>query len=711
MVAALLASRLLFLPDGPWEQDEAIFAGAVHDYKMVAHRPHPPGFPAWIGLARLLHPLTGDAILSMQLLSSVASVVGIVVLAAILATIVSGPVALCVAMLFACLPGVWFHAPRAFTTTPAVTTLLLCVWCWWPATPSRRRLGLGWALLGLGALIRPQLLPAALVLAFLGVYRRRHEPATAVALAYIGLIVFILGYVPVITDTGGFEKTLDLFLAHLKHATGGAPASLADVGLVRALGGPWPALAWFLGGSFGLALLRRPWLQRIWVLGLVAVVALLIAVVHPSHPRYAIPLILVVTPGIALIIQRICDLRPLSRPLQFGVLGLVVVVTGISFGSTLPAMTAMANAPIPPVAALRRLASDGGPRALVTTAGITPYARYAELSGHLQTHVYTYKSLIQPHNPAKLTGNQTITLLSLRHRGLPGATVHSHQLTGFPPEAWDLSQRRYSEVYWVDNPIVLGDGVSAPEINGRGEPFAWLGKKAVLIVPGVGERLELILHVDRRRAPVQVKAQSGNITLADQRLRQGTNHLSVPLERCQLPCTVKLVFGRAIPAEGKRRRLSARLYGAWVTGERLAYPQRWNPGQPMLTRARGVELSHGFHGPERFGEDPPRPGAWLADVAVAEFPAVPGTLEVTLALPPPREGVVTLETNAHTQNVEVGGEPQTFTIPVAATSGKDVLRIKSHALVPQENDPTSSDRRRLGAILFDVVLRPDGLAL
>ena len=75
LIAALLLSRLALLADGPWEQDEALFATGVLDYDVVHHRPHPPGFPGWIALGKLLYPLTGDALLSLRVWSSVASVV------------------------------------------------------------------------------------------------------------------------------------------------------------------------------------------------------------------------------------------------------------------------------------------------------------------------------------------------------------------------------------------------------------------------------------------------------------------------------------------------------------------------------------------------------------------------------------------------------------------------------------------------------------
>ncbi len=705
----LLATRLACLPDGPWEQDEAIFAGAVFDFDLAAHRPHPPGFPGWVGLARVLHPLTGDAIVSMQLLASVASVAGLVVLAGILATMVSGPVALAVTVLTAFLPGVWFHAPRALTTTPALTVLLLALWCWWPTAVSRTRVGLGWALMGFAVLVRPHFLPIVAICAPLALHRKRFEPATAVALSYIALFVFMIGFAFVVADTGGVEKTLGLMLSHARRAVAHEPiAGPNDLGFIRALGGIVPTVAWLGAGLTGLLFIQKKW-SRLWGLLVFVTTLVVIVLLHPPHPRYAVLLLIAAAPGVALLAQRVIDIGRGRVWWSRAVIFVLLVLAGVSAGATLPAMMAMRGQAIPPVQALRALAREPGRRIVVTAPGMTPYARYTALAGQLEASVYTHRSLIRDHDPRPVPGGHTLSMLSLRHRGLPGATVRYERITGYPPAAWELSQRRYSEIHRVDNPILLGDGVSTPEVNSRGEPFAWLGKNAALTVPAPAETLVLLLDVDERRAPLQLRATIGRAPVHNQRLKHGTHRVAIGLDKCELfPCTVKLKFDRALAAEGKTRQLSARLYGTWSEGPLLtAYAQRWNPGQPLLTRARGVNLTQGFHGAEMFG-DPKMPGSWLDDTATAKFYAVAGSLEVTLALPPPREGVVTLETTGHARTVAATGTPQTFTIPVDAPQGKDFLRITSHTLVPAERDPKNPDKRRLGAILFDVVLKPEG---
>jgi len=708
LVLGFMATRLMFLPDGPWEQDEAIFASAVVDYDLVHHRPHPPGFPGWIGLGRLLAPLTGDPLLALQLVSSAASVILFVVLAAMLASLVSAPLALAVALATSFLPGVWFHAPRAFSTTPALASMTLALWCWWPKKPRLPRLALGWVLLGLGLLIRPHLLPIAGLLGICGLHRRRYEPATAVALAYVGLAVVLIGFVPVIADTGGVEKTLDLTLAHLRKAAGhGFPTTFSEFGVVRAFGGVAAAAAWIGAGIAGLLYLQRRARYQLWALALVLVTLVLIAGVHPpSHPRYAVPLMFVTAPGVALLLQRLINIRPGTRWMVWGIPALVCVLGLTSAILTAPAMLALRVEAITPVQALRELAKKPDHRVVVTTAGVTPYARLSHLTGALRSPVYSYKSIVRDHKPQYIPGDRTVSLLALRPQGLPGATTRHSKVTGYPLAAWPLSQQRYQVVHRIDNPVFLGDGVYTPEINGRAEPYSWLAKSSRLIIPGVGETVELVLEVDKRRAPLVFKASIAKEIRLRQRLDAGHHRISIPSDNCSSPCIINIQFDKALKAPNEGRRLSARLYGAWVTGPgRVAYAQRWNPGQPLLTMARGVVIERGVHGPETFTAQN-QPGSWLDDHAKVNFPAVPGTLHLTLAVPPPRDQTVTLETSGHRQTIDATGEPTSFSIEVDAPDGQDFLRVTSHALIPADSDPKSRDYRRLGALLFDVLLEP-----
>src|SRR5919197_2625657 len=84
LVAAVFATRLPFMTEWLYGFDSANYALAVRDYYNVAHhRPHPPGYPLYVAIARVIDLAVRDAnrslILEGVLLSAlaVASAIGL----------------------------------------------------------------------------------------------------------------------------------------------------------------------------------------------------------------------------------------------------------------------------------------------------------------------------------------------------------------------------------------------------------------------------------------------------------------------------------------------------------------------------------------------------------------------------------------------------------------------------------------------------------
>ena len=61
-------------PASIWEQDEAYFGCGVLRFEPLANHPHPPWFPLWIGIGKLLNVLVGEPTLALQIASLAASV-------------------------------------------------------------------------------------------------------------------------------------------------------------------------------------------------------------------------------------------------------------------------------------------------------------------------------------------------------------------------------------------------------------------------------------------------------------------------------------------------------------------------------------------------------------------------------------------------------------------------------------------------------------
>src|SRR6266545_4917354 len=70
--AVVLSSRVLFLPPTLEDIDSVNFALALRDYNPALHQPHPPGFPVYVAVARVVNTVVPDPLRALCLLSAVA---------------------------------------------------------------------------------------------------------------------------------------------------------------------------------------------------------------------------------------------------------------------------------------------------------------------------------------------------------------------------------------------------------------------------------------------------------------------------------------------------------------------------------------------------------------------------------------------------------------------------------------------------------------
>lgn len=683
-------TRLLLLPDGPWEQDEAIFAAAVLDYDIVHHRPQPPGFPGWIGLGKVAHALIGDPLLALRLLSCVASVATFVLLGVLLRRVVSPAVALAAATLHAFTPTVWFHAPRAFADTPAIAAALGGIAAWTSMRPGV--VGVGWILLAWATLMRPQLLPVFSVIAILGARLLLCKGLFRVSHVVLALLFGVVVVTLMVVDTGGIARLLgssaDHFAVH-ERATRNWP-SLENLGIVRGFGGVALTAAWSISCLVGFGVLARR--SRFLGIGGVVVASaalVLLFVWHPAtFPRYHVLSAAVLLPGVAVAAARVGP--------RIGAITLVVGA-GVSAWITAPAMLGAHSHPLPLVAALREI-KPLNVGALRLTRGSLPFARLARMEGRLPLELVLADdddALDQVDRP----------FVDVTHAEfLPGATVVDSLYDRFPAASWDLSQRRFDSVRVVESAVLPEDGVYRIERDGEGESFAWVAPRATFWAQPGADFLVLLFVVPHELAPVRLEANLGDKLLMTRTLQPGLQLVRVPT-RCETACRVALAFSGRTTGRNDGRELAARLYGAWCEGDAFPVPANaWSPGKRLHAAAHGVVLT-GVYNPEIFGKGE-RPGAWTNGRLRAEFPAGPGTLAITLANPTPRDANVTLRTDAEERTVEVTSKMSTHEITVAGVNGRAFLEIDGDTRVPAEVDATKTDRRVLGQVLVEVRFTP-----
>ncbi|MHB8999409.1 MAG: ArnT family glycosyltransferase [Thermoanaerobaculia bacterium] len=105
----------------PWDWDEALFSLAMDDYNVIVHRPHPPGFPLFIGAAKLVRPFVDSNFHALQWIAIAGAIAHFpaIVFAAREARLPFGT-ALGGAFLCSFIPSVWFFGGTAFSDVPSI---------------------------------------------------------------------------------------------------------------------------------------------------------------------------------------------------------------------------------------------------------------------------------------------------------------------------------------------------------------------------------------------------------------------------------------------------------------------------------------------------------------------------------------------------------------------------------------------------------------
>lgn len=347
LLAMLALSRLAAFPASIWDQDEAYFSTAVVHFDPLANHPHPPWFPLWILLGKLLAPLVRDPALGLRMLSSLSSVWIVFPLTTLWSRLLRRDLAVVAATLYCMLPGVWLLSGRAFTE-PAATALLALTAAAWFAWEHASSSVTGSLAAGACVLVRPHFVIAVLPLLVLAL-ARRHDRRTAAALAAPAAIVVAAGFAWVVAAAGGLEPLAAALRTHAAIHFGelsGFTPSFAGLGLSRALVAPAAAVVWLVLAAVGsTAGWRAAHPATVAVLVVeVFLGALVLGASNPEHTRYWLPLLAfssgLVVRGLTRLVRRWT-----SAAVTAAVVGSAIVV--------LPALPTYRSQPSPPVAATR----------------------------------------------------------------------------------------------------------------------------------------------------------------------------------------------------------------------------------------------------------------------------------------------------------------------------------------------------------------------
>ena len=146
-------TRLFALARSPWDWDEMLFSLALRDFNVAAHHPHPPGFPGYVALAKVVRLFVDSdfhAIQGVNLLAAMLALPAMYLLARSLRFDFS--TSLTAGVIFAFLPNVWLYGGTGLSDEPSVVVLLFAI-----AFLLRPKwYFLGCVLLGIALTFRPQ---------------------------------------------------------------------------------------------------------------------------------------------------------------------------------------------------------------------------------------------------------------------------------------------------------------------------------------------------------------------------------------------------------------------------------------------------------------------------------------------------------------------------------------------------------------------------
>jgi hypothetical protein len=187
-----------------WDWDEALFALALRDYDVAAYHPHPPGFPLFIALAKLI-PL--DAFHALQTIVFLASLFVFPAMYALARALRADvPTSIGAGLLLSFFPNVWFYGGTALSDVPsmvlAVTSCALLL---------RGNVLLGALVLGVAAGFRPQNLLIGAVPFAMAFWRRKRAGAFG---ALIIAVIVGVTYGTAAQLSGGWSAYREVLASH-----------------------------------------------------------------------------------------------------------------------------------------------------------------------------------------------------------------------------------------------------------------------------------------------------------------------------------------------------------------------------------------------------------------------------------------------------------------------------------------------------------------
>lgn len=361
-VAAVLLSRLLFLPQTLEDVDSTNFARALADYDPALHRPHPPGYPVYVALGKAVQVVVPDPPRTLAVLSGLAQGGLLLALLALFRALSPLPIALAATLLTLTNPVLWFNGSRPMSDSVGLLFIVATQALLLSALREPRHLLLASLLVGLTPGARLQSLALTVPLWLFALAKSPGRRLLAVAGALLGAALWIA---PVLAFSGGLGRYMAVFSDTIGQAAAFEPLlsgftlNRAARALKLALLGPWvqPALGVVVlalsAVGFLAAALRRPRSLGLALLAFGPYFVVHLLMQHVETTRYALPYLplfgFLTAEALSALADRLGGLAPLAR------VGAPVALAAWAAALTVPALHAFASSPSPPSAAVREL--------------------------------------------------------------------------------------------------------------------------------------------------------------------------------------------------------------------------------------------------------------------------------------------------------------------------------------------------------------------
>jgi hypothetical protein len=392
-----LRTRSISLDD--W--DSINFAKAIDRFDLQLQQPHPPGYPAYVLLSRLVNLAAHDPLTSLTVLSAICGAGCVLAFYLLAADLGIGWAALPLAAM----PLFWLNSEMAMSDVPGLFFAVASIWllnraAMADSTRARRwTFGVGCAVAGVAVGVRPQnvILPLFVLLGWvlpLLVFRARASWRDLAPGALAGLAACLAWAVPLLHSVDGDVKQLwapvQKTLRYVKQADSllGEPITrqavhdrMADFGSVFStyFGGPHEGgFAAYVGLCLALAVLavagrrqRATWLALAWLLPVMAAILL---VMQPGDPRKVLPAV----PPMLLLLGAAVDSLPLERPRRLG-LAIGALLTVVFAVKAAPLVRILDTEATPEHQAVVYIAQHFGPDDALILAGTSLNHLYYEL--------------------------------------------------------------------------------------------------------------------------------------------------------------------------------------------------------------------------------------------------------------------------------------------------------------------------------------------